>query len=259
MAPTPVSYPKPYEAVVLDIEGTTTPITFVHQVLFPYILEHAQFFLETHWDDSTCQNYLAGLAKQNTEDIQQGLTDIPTIVNLTDPAIPKAKKIKTVVANIRYQMQQDRKIKALKDFQGYMWKDGYYSGDLKATVYEDVIDALRTWHERGVPVYIYSSGSVPAQKLLFGYSDHGDLTHYLHGYYDTSVGSKLAPESYQVIAGNIGREPANVLFVSDNPKEIQAAEATGMQVVISLRPGNALIADDVLQRYLTITSFASLL
>ncbi|KAJ1655208.1 enolase-phosphatase E1 [Dispira simplex] len=259
MAPTPVSYPKPYEAVVLDIEGTTIPITFVHQVLFPYVLEHVQKFLETHWEDPTCQSYVAGLANQSTEDIRQGLMDTPAIVNLTDSAIPQAEKIETVVTNIRYQMQQDRKIKALKDFQGYMWKDGYYSGDLKATVYEDVVDALHTWHERGTPVYIYSSGSVPAQKLLFGYSDRGDLTHYLHGYYDTSVGSKLAPESYQAIARSIGQEPANILFVSDNPKEIQAANATGMQAVISLRPGNTPITDDVLQKYMSVTSFASLL
>ncbi|KAJ1927467.1 enolase-phosphatase E1 [Tieghemiomyces parasiticus] len=250
-----------YAAVLLDIEGTTTPISFVHEVLFPYVQNHARAFIEARWDDPACRPYLTNLQAQSEADRHQGLQDIPRVADLDDATLPTSTKINSLVANLDYQIYHDRKIKALKDFQGYMWEVGYRSGELKSIVYPDVVDALKQWKSLGKPVYIYSSGSVPAQKLIFAYSDQGDLTPYLAGYYDTAVGSKLATDSYRAIQQTTGVPARELLFISDNVKEIDAARAAGFPTAVAQRPGNAplpaaVTADPI---YTVISDFHALL
>ncbi|KAF9156926.1 hypothetical protein DFQ26_009167 [Actinomortierella ambigua] len=146
-------------------------------------------------------------------------------------------------------MQADRKIGALKDFQGYMWAEGYANGDLLGDVYDDVTKAFDQWKENGKKLYIYSSGSVPAQKLLFGYTTKGDLLH---------VGLKVEAESYTKIAQDIGVEPSKILFLSDNIHEIKAAKKAGMQAIVVDRPGNAELSSEDRANHLVVTSFSDI-
>ncbi|KAJ1551708.1 Enolase-phosphatase E1, partial [Cladochytrium tenue] len=219
--------------------GTTTPISFVHDVLFPYVLTNLDAFLARVGSDSVLDAIVDSIRQQAAKDAGDSSLPpgLPAVLPSDTP--DRAALAASVAANIRWQMAFDRKIAPLKDLQGYMWRTAYQSGEVKATVYPDVVDALRRWRDLGVPVYVYSSGSVPAQKLLFGYSDHGDLLEYFQGYFDTTTGSKLEAESYRRIAAATGANPADVLFLSDNVKEIDAAAAAGLSVAIVWRTGNA--------------------
>jgi enolase-phosphatase E1 len=152
-------------------------------------------------------------------------------------------------------MSIDRKQKALKDFQGYMWKSSYESGELIGYVYQDVFDFLIHCQAQKVPVYIYSSGSVPAQKLLFGYSNHGNLLPYIQGHFDTDIGSQNEKESYSRIAEAIKVSPSDILFLSDNPREIEAAILAGMQAKIVIRKGNVLLSADDKAAFESIETF----
>lgn len=153
-------------------------------------------------------------------------------------------------------MDQDSKTPALKELQGHIWEDGYNTGALVGVVFEDVKPALERWRQRGIAVGIFSSGSVLAQKLLFGHSSAGDLTPLLRWHFDTSVGAKTNPESYSHIAASMGESPAAVLFVSDIVAELDAARTAGMQTALSVRPGNAAVAEGHGHR--SISSFGEL-
>jgi enolase-phosphatase E1 len=136
-----------------------------------------------------------------------------------------------VVAALLAWIDQDRKAAPLKTLQGLIWADGYDAGTLKAPVYPDAARALRRWHDAGIRLYVYSSGSVPAQKLLFGHSDQGDLTPMFSGWFDLSTGPKLEAESYRKIAGAVGRAPRDMLFLSDHPGELDAARTAGFATI----------------------------
>ncbi|KAJ1974724.1 enolase-phosphatase E1, partial [Dimargaris xerosporica] len=193
-------------------------------------------------------------------DIRNGLQEAPRVYELNDTSVTAADARASLLANIQWLMKHDRKVKALKDLQGFMWKDGFVSEELKSFVYDDVIQAFKVWHDQQIPIYIYSSGSVSAQKLLFGYSNHGDLTPYLSGYYDTNFGPKLEASSYTRIVGDIGLPPNQVIFVSDNFKEIEAATSAGLLTAISVRLGNApLPAKATDGTFRVVTEFTSLL
>lgn len=153
-------------------------------------------------------------------------------------------------------MDQDSKTSALKELQGHIWEDGYATGALVGAVFEDVKPALERWRQRGIAVGIFSSGSVLAQKLLFGHSSAGDLTPLLRWHFDTTVGVKTNPDSYRRIAASMGESPDAVLFVSDIVAELDAARAGGMQTALSLRPGNAAVAGGHAHR--SISSFEEL-
>ncbi|KAG2218707.1 hypothetical protein INT45_002415 [Circinella minor] len=224
-----------YDTVVLDIEGTITPITFVKDTLFPYVSNGLDAFLDRNWGSTELDSYIELLREQAQKDVDSGMSEAVVIPKEGTPEEIKA----AIKKNIAWQMAADRKIGALKAFQGLMWKDGYASGELRGEIYDDVIPLLKQWKSAGKDMYIYSSGSVPAQKLIVGYSDKGDLTEYFSGYFDTSIGLKVESTSYEKIAQEIGKSPSRILFVSDNIKEIQAAKQAGYQVVISERPGNA--------------------
>ncbi|KAJ1952304.1 enolase-phosphatase E1 [Linderina pennispora] len=230
-----------YDTVVLDIEGTTTPITFVHETMFPYITSNIDEFLATHWTDPTVRAHVQSIAEQANKDVADGLAQAIAIDLAADSQEDIRQK---VLANVSWQMRADRKIGPLKGLQGYMWKFAFESGALVSVIYDDAFMAIRRWVEAGKNVYIYSSGSVEAQKLLFGHSDHGNMLGLFSGYYDTKIGAKVEPESYSRIVKDIGVEPSRVLFISDSIKEIQAADQAGLQTVVSVRPGNAPIAED---------------
>ncbi|KAI8332596.1 HAD-like domain-containing protein [Chlamydoabsidia padenii] len=227
--------PTNYNTVILDIEGTITPITFVKDVLFPYVTNGLDAFLDKEWGTTELDHHVQLLRDQAEKDVAAGLEGAVVIPKSSSNEIKVAVK-----QNIKWQMAVDRKIGALKSFQGYMWKAGYENGDLIGMVYDDVVPALTKWQSEGKKIYIYSSGSVPAQKLLIGYTKQGDLSKYFSGYFDTTVGLKVEKQSYLNIAKEIGIDNTNtILFVTDNINEIHAADQAGIQVVIADRPGNA--------------------
>ncbi|KAJ3292124.1 Enolase-phosphatase E1 [Borealophlyctis nickersoniae] len=243
-----------YSVVVLDIEGTTTPISFVHDVLFPYVSDNLEEFLASHWEEEECRQKVEALREQAQKDIS---SSTPSAVPIL-PASPShdASDIRrSVVDNVRWQMSIDRKIGPLKSLQpACSMLNGYrISSEHPNSVYPDVTPSLSRWTEtHSLPVYIYSSGSVEAQKLLFGYSDKGDLLKYFSGHFDTSIGLKIEPSSYTRIAQEIGKQPEEILFVSDNIKEIAAALQTGYQVAVADRPGNAPLPAPVVEGYVEV-------
>jgi 2,3-diketo-5-methylthio-1-phosphopentane phosphatase len=210
-------------ALLLDIEGTTTPIVFVHRVLFPYAAASVADFLRTRASGNADAEVSAAC-----QAIRADATPEEAALAPTD----------AVLAVVRRQMAADVKATGLKQLQGLIWRHGYESGALRGEVYEDVPLSLRRWQEEGRPVAIYSSGSRLAQQLLFRYSVAGDLSPYLCGYYDTTSGAKREPKSYARIAAAWQRDPASILFASDVPAECEAAAAAGMEAVLIMRPGN---------------------
>ncbi|MDF7775658.1 acireductone synthase [Sphingomonas sp. AOB5] len=197
--------PQP-KAILLDIEGTTSSIAFVAETLFPYARAHLADFVARH--------------PQETAPI---LAQVPG-----DP-----------VETLLRWIDDDAKETPLKTLQGMIWAEGYAKGELKGHVYPDTPEALVRWRELGVPVNIYSSGSVEAQKLIFGCSVAGNLTPLLSGYFDTTTGPKREAESYTKIAAALDLPPAEILFVSDIQPEIDAARAAGMQALLIDREGGA--------------------
>ncbi|KAI8926539.1 HAD-like domain-containing protein [Entophlyctis helioformis] len=255
---------QPLSAVVVDIEGTTTPISFVHDVLFPYVSASVAAFLDERWADAECQERVSALRLQADKDIADGVDGAVAVMSFPDGGDAEAAAsvvadVKaSVVANIKWQMSIDRKIGALKAFQGYLWRYAYENGKVKGDVFDDVVVALNEWKALGLPVYIYSSGSVEAQKLLFKYSEHGDLLPHFKGHFDTAIGPKTEAASYEAIVREIGVPAGRVLFLSDNVKEVQAAASVGYQVRIAVREGNAAVADEQLAEFGSLASFAGL-
>ncbi len=197
-------------AIVTDIEGTTTPVAFVHRTLFPFAREALRDFL-----GRTPRAPAVEAAFAEARTLAGGAT-------LSDAAV--------VDALIRW-IDEDRKVAPLKTLQGLVWADGYRSGRLVAPVYDDAAAALCRWHDSGIRLAVYSSGSVAAQKLLFGHSNHGDLTPLFSDWFDLATGSKLESGSYEAIAGKLGLPPADVLFLSDHPGELVAATSAGMAAI----------------------------
>lgn len=240
------------QCILLDIEGTTTSISFVKDLLFPYVRRNLEGYLESKWDESELKEDIELLKLQVKEDLLNGL-QVPTI-----ECAGKEKIIKSVIANVVWQMDRDRKITALKQLQGHMWKDAYMSGIIKGHVYEDVLPALKLWTSSEKKVFIYSSGSVEAQKLLFQHSVDGDLLQYISGHYDTKIGLKNQQTSYAAIAQEIGIQADRILFLTDIPAEAVAASDAGMRASLMCRPGNgALCAEDV-ARFSTNETFATI-
>lgn len=234
---------------LLDIEGTTTSIAFVYEALFPFARNHLAGYLERNWTKDVVQADVAALRVLAARDAEAGLT--PPLIA---PESADAEAIRTsVVRNVLAQMDSDRKTTPLKSLQGKIWADGYASGELKGHVYDDVLPALQRWNDAGESVYIYSSGSVAAQKLLFGASEAGDLLPLLAGHFDTTSGHKREASSYETIAQAIGQPPGDITFVTDVFEEALAAQDAGLNVVISVRPGNQSLPDG--HGFRTVTSF----
>jgi enolase-phosphatase E1 len=216
--------------VLLDVEGTTTPVEFVLRVLFPHAHAHVGAFLEAHASDPEVARDVTGLRDQHGRDAAAGLSP-PAWDGSAAAAAPYA----------RWLMDQDRKLTALKSLQGRIWAEGYARGQLRGQVYDDVPPALARWTGAGSRVAIFSSGSVLAQKLIFGHSDHGDLTPFLSAYFDTATGPKREAQSYARIAAALALPAAAGLFVSDVVAELDAAREAGMATALVVRtpPGPA--------------------
>ncbi|EEY64685.1 uncharacterized protein PITG_16113 [Phytophthora infestans T30-4] len=247
-----LSMAEKHKVVMLDIEGTTTPITFVHDILFPYVTDNVARFLQQTWESSDSKADVAALMAQHKQDQADGMNP-PTL----DDTQGKDQVVEALTAYVKWNVKADRKIGPLKQLQGHMWLQGYEKGELKALVYDDVPPCLERLHARGVRVGIYSSGSRQAQKLLFQYSDKGDLREYLTVYFDTKIGHKREVGSYKEIVQSLGVDSGkDVLFVTDVIEEAQAAEAAGLDTVLSVRPGNKPLPES--HHFPTICSFADL-
>jgi enolase-phosphatase E1 len=204
--------------ILTDVEGTTSAISFVHEVLFPYAAEHLGDFVQEHRGKPAVRAELdavaahAGIARDD---------------------------IGALVEELQRWIREDRKATPLKALQGMIWQQGYERGDFQSHVYEDAADYLRRWHDRGLRLYVYSSGSVQAQKLIFGYSVAGDLTPCFSDYFDTRVGGKKDADSYRNILKTLGVDPAAMLFLSDVEAELVAAEAAGIRTCWLVREGES--------------------
>ncbi|XP_028599659.2 enolase-phosphatase E1 isoform X1 [Podarcis muralis] len=249
--------PAEVSVLLLDIEGTTTPIAFVKDTLFSYIKDNIREYLRAHWEEEECQEDVGLLRKQAEEDAHMdGVVPIP--LETRDGEEEVERIIQAVIDNVHWQMSLDRKTTALKQLQGHIWRAAYENGRLKGEFFDDVVPAVRKWREAGMKVYIYSSGSVEAQKLFFGNSTEGDICELFDGHFDTKIGPKVDSESYQRIAASIGCSTSNILFLTDVTREADAAEEVDMHVAIVVRPGNAGLTDDEKSYYRLITSFNEL-
>lgn len=209
-------------AIVTDIEGTTSSITFVKDVLFPYAAQHMLPFLQAHWRDDAVREQITALE-----------TDVGKILSTPEAANDV----------LQQWIVEDRKATPLKALQGMIWKAGYESGAYTAHLYPEVADCLRSWHAQGLPLYVYSSGSIAAQKLFFGHSDAGDLTPLFSGYFDTTSGGKREVQSYRNIAAAIGEPASELLFLSDIVEELDAARDAGFQTILLDREQSAPACD----------------
>ncbi len=209
-------------AIVTDIEGTTSSIDFVKDVLFPYARRHLPAFIVTHADKPEVQHWLHDAAKEAglVSATQQEMIDL-----------------------LQRWIDEDRKATSLKALQGMIWEEGYRNGEYRAHVYPEVARKLQEWKAQGMDLYVYSSGSVAAQKLFFGYSEAGDLSRLFSGHFDTETGAKRDADSYRRIADSIGRPVAEILFLSDITAELDAAQSAGMRTIQIARPPATCQAD----------------
>ncbi|MDH5570464.1 MAG: acireductone synthase [Gammaproteobacteria bacterium] len=196
------------KAIVTDIEGTTSSISFVHEVLFPYAREQMRQFI--------CRSVQDGKASSHINDVRMEVGDLDM-------------DLAAVADQLIRWIDEDKKITALKAIQGMIWEQGYQQGDFKGHMYEDAVRFLKTWHQQGIQLYVYSSGSVQAQKLLFGHTEQGDLTPLFSGYFDTRIGAKTEAGSYRAIIQQLDLAASEILFLSDIEAELDAARETGMQ------------------------------
>ena len=203
--------------ILTDIEGTTSSISFVHDVLFPYAAQYLPAYVRANAGEPGVAEQLDAVAEQSGVDRDD---------------------LDALVAVLQQWIREDRKSTPLKALQGQVWEDGYRTGELKGHIYPDAADYLQRWHDRGLRLFVYSSGSVQAQKLLFGHTTEGDFTPFFSGYFDTRIGGKKEADSYRAILEELGVEPATVLFLSDVEDELEAAESAGMRTAWLVRDGD---------------------
>jgi len=201
------------QAIITDIEGTTSSLAFVKDILFPYARNHIADYIRIHEKEPL---------------VQQSLNEAGKIIG-TD--LTTEELIHTFIQ----WMDEDKKITPLKAIQGLLWENGYLKGDFKGHLYEDAVKNLKKWKNLGIKIYVYSSGSIYAQKLLFGYTEYGDLNSIFTDYFDTHIGAKTSVDSYQRIAAAIAVSPENCLFLSDIKQELDAAHEAGMHTIWLVR------------------------
>jgi enolase-phosphatase E1 len=198
----------PVQAVLCDIEGTTSSLSFVHDVLFPLSYDRMEDFIKQNWDSDLIH-----------QERQQIKSDDPD----------------EVIKTLRSWIKEDRKEGALKSIQGKIWKDAFESAKIHGHVYQDVLPNFRKWRQAEIRICIFSSGSIEAQKLLFKYSEAGDLSELISAYFDTTTGAKRESTCYKKIASELSLPAANILFLSDVQSELDAARNAGMQTTQLLR------------------------
>jgi enolase-phosphatase E1 len=209
--------------ILLDIEGTTSSISFVYDVMFPFVRRELERYVAAHWGEPALMSAVEQMAR--------------------DANLPNFEDQASVAKHVLWLMDSDVKATGLKQLQGLIWEDGFNSGELKAHLYDDVAPAIAAWNAAGIDVRIYSSGSVQAQQLFFGHTIHGNLLSQLRGHYDTTTGGKKEPTSYVKIAVDFGLPPGEILFLSDVPAELDAARSAGMRTALVVRPGNAEVKE----------------
>lgn len=217
------------KGLLLDIEGTTSSIRFVYDVLFPFARQHLEEFLTRHWTEPDVQAACEQIARD---------AGAASLSAWTGAAADEQARQK-VLSEVLQLMDRDAKATGLKELQGLIWRAGFVSGQLRAHVYDDVPAALQHWAAAGRDVRIYSSGSITAQKLFFAHTKYGDLTPFLRGHYDTTSGPKKEAASYTAIVQTMTLPPEQVLFCSDVLAELVAARAAGLKTALTVRPGNA--------------------
>ncbi|MCI0625881.1 MAG: acireductone synthase [Acidobacteria bacterium] len=235
---------KAVKVILLDIEGTTTPGDFVHQVLFPYARDHLREFLGEHLEAVRAD--IEQLRADHETDRKHGL-DPPNWVEESS-----SSRVEPVVTYVHWLMEQDRKATALKALQGKIWERGYQTGTLRSQLYEDVPRAFARWRSQQRAISIYSSGSELAQRLLFAHTVEGDLTGYISNYFDTNVGPKTSADSYRRIATKLQMPGSEVLFVSDVATELDGAQSAGLEAILCARSGRS---EPVASSYPAIHSF----
>jgi enolase-phosphatase E1 len=216
--------------ILLDIEGTTSSISFVYETMFPYVREHLESFLRQNWQSPRLAEV------RDTMAVDASRNDFVEFCGSVDSVSDEQTKLREEVLRL---MDTDKKTTGLKMLQGLVWKAGFESGQLVAHVYEDVVPALRRWNDLGMDVRIYSSGSVAAQQLFFGHTEGGDVLNLFSSHYDTTTGPKKESTSYGKIAEDFGCPAPEILFISDVIAELDAAVDAGMATALSIRPGNA--------------------
>lgn len=222
----------PIKCILLDIEGTTTPIDYVYKILFPYARARVDDYLDKHAATEEVHAIIAALAEEHAADTRNALAPPP----LSDDS--PEENLRSIKAYVHWLMDRDRKSTPLKSLQGIIWESGYQNGEIRSQVFEDVPPNLKRWHELDKIICIFSSGSVLAQKLLFAYTSAGDLTKFIRDYFDTRIGSKTDMDSYRQIARALEITPSAIIFVSDVSAELDAARHAGMQTLLCMRPGN---------------------
>ena len=231
--------PVPGQRVILtDIEGTTSSISFVRDVLFPYARRALPGFVRAHGQDPDVRRWLDQVALENGGVCSDDM----------------------IVETLQGWIDEDRKHTALKALQGMVWEAGYRNADFTAPLYPDASERLRAWHEAGKTLAVYSSGSVPAQKLLFAHTDAGDLTPVFSAWFDTAMGHKRETASYRRIAEALGREAGDIVFLSDVVEELDAAREAGMQTVLVDRREDYPVprAGDATNGHMRVASFAEI-
>jgi enolase-phosphatase E1 len=201
------------KAIVTDIEGTTSSILFVKDVLFPYARTNLADYIRKHTDDPQIKPLLEDVCKEVGSELST----------------------EQIITQLIQWIDEDKKVTPLKSLQGMIWEAGYRQGDFKGHLYSDAAANLKAWKNEGLDLYIYSSGSVYAQKLLFGHTEYGDLTPLFSGYFDTHIGGKKEKESYDNIAGQLSIPANQLLFLSDIKEELDAAKAAGFQTIWLVR------------------------
>ncbi|MDQ3203697.1 MAG: acireductone synthase [Pseudomonadota bacterium] len=221
----------PIKAILTDIEGTTSAVSFVFDVLFPYAASHLPAFVREHADRADVAEQLDAVRRDSSE---------------PDADVERALEI------LLGWIAEDRKATPLKALQGMVWEQGYQAGELKGHVYPDAVDALKRWHLEGYALFVYSSGSIQAQKLIFGCSEAGDLSSLFSGYFDTTSGPKREAQSYVRIADAIGLDASQILFLSDIVEELEAARLAGMLTCGLAREGGELAGHVTVESFVRI-------
>jgi len=245
----PAREPTRIHILLLDIEGTTTPVDFVYRTLFPYARARVEEFLARHWREDAVAADLEALEQQRATDAQR-MTDVPAWREDSPQT-----RTGSAAAYARWLMDHDRKVTPLKSLQGKIWQAGYASGELRGQVYPDVAPAFLRWRQQGRKIAIFSSGSVLAQKLLFAHSTSGDLTPHISNYFDTTTGPKQEEASYRRIAATLGVAPEEALFLSDVVAELDAAGCADMATRLCIRGGSPAAAAPASKKHASIHSF----
>jgi enolase-phosphatase E1 len=239
--------------VLLDIEGTTCPVSYVAEILFPYASANLAPFLENHQQEAGIRALIQELETLWLEDTDQEARDL--LGRSRESA--ELSGGGGILTYLKLLIRRDRKVTALKDLQGKIWAEGYARGELIGPLFDDVPTSLRRWQQEGLVLAVYSSGSISAQQLIYQHSNHGDLRYLFSHWYDTHTGSKHDPRSYTLIAETMGCAPQAILFVSDSDSELQAASQSGLQVVCSQRKTDKVTG--LSTNYPTINDFHEIL